>query len=61
MARARLHSLTKREQALLDQLREIEVRLSVLEAMPRPIIFAIGRMYPEPIHADMQAPSEMEH
>ena len=47
---------------MLDRLRDLEERLSVVEQLPRPIVFAIGRYYPEPIMADMQYPtSELEH
>jgi len=53
--------MTKREKQLWDKLRELEERLSVVEQMPRPIIFAIGKYYPDPVPADMQWPSEMEH
>ena len=49
------------EQEILERLRDIEERLLVLESMPRPIIFAIGRTYPDPQASDMQMPSELEH
>jgi len=62
MARPRLHRMTRVERMLLDRLREIELRLSVIEQLPRPIVFAIGKCYPDPIQADMQYPtSELEH
>ena len=51
--------MTKIEKELIERIREIEQRLSVLEAMPIPIIFAIGK-YPH-IEADMQEPSDKEH
>ena len=54
--------MTRIERQLLDRLRDLEERLSVVEQLPRPIVFAIGRYYPEPIMADMQYPtSEFEH
>ena len=54
--------LTRMERKLFDRLRELEDRLSVVEQLPRPIVFAVGRYYPEPIMADMQYPtSELEH
>ena len=49
------------EQEILERLRDIEERLLVLESMPRPIVFAIGKMFPEPQPSDMQMPSELEH
>ena len=52
--------MTKIQRDILDRLKEIELRLSVLEAMPRPIIFAIGK-YPDHVEADMQEPSDKEH
>ena len=52
--------MTKLQCDILDRLKEIELRLSVLEAMPRPIIFAIGK-YPDHVEADMQEPSDSEH
>ena len=52
--------MTKVQRDILDRLKEIELRLSVLEAMPRPIIFAIGK-YPDHVEADMQEPSDKEH
>lgn len=52
--------MTKLEKEIIERLRDLDLRLSVLEAMPRPIIFAIGK-YPEPISADMQMPTEQEH
>ena len=55
-------SVSRIERQLLDRLRDLEERLSVVEQLPRPIVFAIGRYYPEPIMADMQYPtSEFEH
>ena len=52
--------MTKVQRDILDRLKDIERRLSVLEAMPRPIIFAIGK-YPDHVEADMQEPSDKEH
>ena len=52
--------MTKVQRDILDRLKEIELRLTVLEAMPRPIIFAIGK-YPDHVEADMQEPSDKEH
>ena len=52
--------MTKIQRDILDRLKDIELRLSVLEAMPRPIIFAIGK-YPDHVEADMQEPSDKEH
>ena len=52
--------MTKVQRDILDRLKDIELRLSVLEAMPRPIIFAIGK-YPDHVEADMQEPSDKEH
>ena len=58
----RKRTATRTERKLFDRLRELEERLSVVEQLPRPIVFAIGRYYPEPIMADMQYPtSEFEH
>ena len=58
----RKRTVTRIERQLLDRLRDLEERLSVVEQLPRPIVFAIGRYYPEPIMADMQYPtSEFEH
>ena len=54
-------SMTRIERLLFDRLRELEIRLSVVEQLPRPIVFAIGKYYPDPVAADMQWPSEMEH
>lgn len=51
--------MTKTQREILDRLKEIELRLSVLEQMPRPIIFAIGEY--QHVNADMQEPSESEH
>ena len=51
--------MTKIEKELIERLRELDIRVSVLEAMPIPIIFAIGK-YPH-IEADMQEPSGSEH
>ena len=51
--------MTKIEKELLERLRELDIRISVLEAMPTPIIFAIGK-YPH-VEADMQEPNESEH
>ena len=53
--------MTRKEQQLWDKLRELEDRLSAVEQMPRPIIFAIGKYFPEPVDADMCFPSNMEH
>ena len=52
--------MTKIEKELIERLRELDMRISVLEAMPTPIIFAIGK-YPDHVEADMQEPSEKEH
>ena len=57
----RTHAMTRVERMLLDRLREIELRLSVVEQLPRPVIFAIGKYYPDPIQADMYIGSELEH
>lgn len=51
----------RKDKKLIEKLRELEERLSHLEQMPRPIIFAVGKYYPEPVAADMQWPSELEH
>ena len=51
--------MTKIEKELIERLREPGIRVSVLEAMPRPIIFAIGEY--QHVNADMQEPSESEH
>jgi len=48
------------EKELLERIKELDLRLSVLERLPTPIVFAIGK-YPDPIPADMQAPSDLEH
>ena len=62
MLSKRKRATTRIERQLLDRLRDLEERLSVVEQLPRPIVFAIGRYYPEPIMADMQYPtSEFEH
>ena len=62
MLSKRKRTATRIERQLLDRLRDLEERLSVVEQLPRPIVFAIGRYYPEPIMADMQYPtSEFEH
>ena len=62
MLSKRKRTVTRIERQLLDRLRDLEERLSVVEQLPRPIVFAIGRYYPEPIMADMQYPtSEFEH
>ena len=62
MLSKRKRTTTRIERQLLDRLRDLEERLSVVEQLPRPIVFAIGRYYPEPIMADMQYPtSEFEH
>jgi len=53
--------MTKIERELIERLLDLEERLSALEQMPRPIIFAVGKYYPDPVPADMQWPSEMEH
>ena len=55
-----MKTLTLNEKRLWDAIRELELRLSVLERLPVPIVFAIGK-YPDYIQADMQAPSELEH
>ena len=56
-----MRKLSATERALLQRLQELEVRLSVLENLPTPIVFAVGK-YPDPIRADMQAPtSDLEH
>ena len=52
---------TRAELEILQRLREIELRLSVLESLPTPIVFAIGQSFPNTIQADMQAPSKLEH
>ena len=51
--------MTKIEKELIERLRELDIRVSVLEAMPKPILFAIGT-YPH-VEADMQDPSDKEH
>ena len=53
--------MSRVERILMDRLRELEDRLSAVEQLPRPVIFAIGKYYPDPVAADMQWPSEMEH
>ena len=53
--------MTRKEQLLWDKLKELEERLSAIEQMPRPIIFAVGKYYPEPVPADCMWPSELEH
>lgn len=55
-----MRKLTLNEKRLWEAIRELELRLSVLERLPTPIVFAVGR-YPDPIPADMQSPSELEH
>ena len=57
----RVFTYSKRERDLLARLAELELRVSVLEQLPTPIVFAIGQAFPQPIRADMQMPSEMEH
>lgn len=53
---------TAKERKLWEAIRELELRLSVLEQLPTPIVFAVGRMFPDPVRADMQAPvSNLEH
>ena len=52
---------TAKERKLWEAIRELELRLSVLEQLPTPIIFAIGQAFPQPIRADCQAPSTLEH
>ena len=59
--RMKRKSMTRVERILMDRLRELEDRLSAVEQLPRPVIFAIGKYYPDPVAADMQWPSEMEH
>ena len=49
------------EREILRRLAELDIRLSVLERLPTPIVFAIGQQFPNPIRADMQAPSDLEH
>ena len=51
--------MTKLQKEIIRRLEDIELRLSVLEAMPKPILFAIGT-YPH-VEADMQDPSDKEH
>ena len=51
--------MTKIEKELRERLAEIETRLAVLEALPRPIVWVVG--VPAAIEADMQPPSELEH
>jgi len=51
--------MTKIEKELRDRLAELETRLAVLEALPRPIIWVVGS--PQVIEADMMTPSEFEH
>jgi len=48
------------EKELLERIKELDLRLSVLERLPTPIVFAVGT-WPNPVPADMQAPSELEH
>lgn len=50
------------EREIIERLKDLDLRLSVLERLPTPIVFAIGQRYPDPIQADMQTnPSELEH
>ena len=51
--------MTKIERELIERLRDLDIRVSVLEAMPTPIIFAIGKY--SHVEADMQDPSDKEH
>ena len=52
---------TAKERKLWEAIRELELRLSVLEQLPTPIVFAVGRMFHDPVRADMQDPSSLEH
>jgi len=53
--------MTKLEKELIERLRDLDLRVSVLEHMPTPILFAIGREYPSPVPADLLPPSSLEH
>lgn len=53
--------MNKIQRELLERLRDLDLRVSVLERFPTPIVFAIGKTYPEPQECDMQTPSPSEH
>lgn len=53
--------LTAIEREILERLKDLDLRLSVLERLPTPIVFAIGQKFPSPLEADMYPPSELEH
>ena len=54
-----MRKLTYSEKRLWEAIRELELRLSVLERLPVPIVFAVGKYESTP--ADMMPPSEFEH
>lgn len=56
-----MKSYTKLERELIDRLRDLETRVSVLEQIPTPIIWAVSDHWPELKKADMTPPSEAEH
>lgn len=56
----RVFTMNRRERLLMERLREIELRLSVLEQLPTPIVFAVSQ-FQNPLRSDMVMPSEMEH
>ena len=53
--------MTKIQRELIERLRDLDLRVSVLERLPTPIVFAIGKTYPNPVECDMQTPSSFEH